>query len=134
MSNECTRDGRFKHKKLIELMKQQITGQKEQMENQKQHFLKQLERQESLHKSHMEVHLSAADKTNTVASTFLPGATPSLCSSTRHRSSGQITGRNSVRLSAPTLFLMIKTRKFFLLNKLQILINCCQISFSETFS
>ena len=70
--------------KLIELMQQQITGQKKQMENQKEQmenqerrFLKQLERQESLHKAQMEALLSAVDKTNTVASTSLQGATPS---------------------------------------------------------
>ena len=63
--------------KLIELMQQQITGQKEQMENQERCFLKQLERQESLHKAQMEALLSAVDKTNTVASTSLQGATPS---------------------------------------------------------
>ena len=70
--------------KLIELMQKQITGQKKQMENQKEHmenqerrFLKQLERQESLHKAQMEALLSAVDKTNIVASTSLQGATSS---------------------------------------------------------
>ena len=63
--------------KLIELMQQQITGQKEQMENQERRFLKQLERQESLHKAQMEALLSAVDKTNNVAFTSLQGATPS---------------------------------------------------------
>ena len=47
------------------------------MENQERRFLKQLERQESLHKAQMEALLSAVDKTNTVASTSLQGATPS---------------------------------------------------------
>ena len=74
--------------KLNELTQQQITGQKEQMENQKKQmqnqkkqmenqerrFLKQLERQESLHKAQMEALLSAGDKTNAVASTSLQGA------------------------------------------------------------
>ena len=63
--------------KLIELMQQQITGQKEQMENQERRFLKQLERQETLHKAQMEALLSAVDKTNTIVSTSLQGATPS---------------------------------------------------------
>ena len=67
--------------KLIELqqqrMQQQITGQKEHMENQERRFLKQLERQESLHKAQMEALLSAVDKTSTVASTSFQGATPS---------------------------------------------------------
>ena len=65
-------------------MQQQITGQKEQMENHKEQmknqerrFLKQLERQESLHKAQMEALLSAVDKSNTVASTSWQGATPS---------------------------------------------------------
>ena len=47
------------------------------MKNQEWRFLKQLERQESLHKAEMEALLGAVDKTNTVASTSLPGATPS---------------------------------------------------------
>ena len=46
------------------------------MENEKRRFLKQLERRESLHKAQMEALLSAVDKTNTVASTSLQGATP----------------------------------------------------------
>ena len=54
-----------------------MENQKEQMENQERRFLKQLERQESLHKAQMEAHLSAVNKTNTVASTSLQGATPS---------------------------------------------------------
>ena len=63
--------------KLFELLQQQITGQKEQMENQQRRFLKQLERQESFYKAQMEALLSEVDKTNTVASTSLQGATPS---------------------------------------------------------
>ena len=47
------------------------------MKNQERRFLKQLERQESLHKTQMEALLSAVDKTNTVASTSSQGATPS---------------------------------------------------------
>ena len=62
--------------KLIEQTQQQITGKKEQMKNQERRFLKQLERQESLHKAQMEALLSAVDF-STVASTSLQGATPS---------------------------------------------------------
>ena len=62
-------------KKLIELMQQQITGKKEQMENQELRFLKQFERQKSLHQVQMEAFLSAVDKTNTVASNSLQDAT-----------------------------------------------------------
>ena len=47
------------------------------MENQERRFLKQLKRQESLHKVQMEALLSAVAKTNIVASTSLQGATPS---------------------------------------------------------
>ena len=46
------------------------------MENQERRFLKQLKRQESLHKAQMEALLSVVDF-NTVASTSLQGATPS---------------------------------------------------------
>ena len=62
--------------KLIELKLQQITGRKEQMENQERRFLEQLERQESLHKAQIEAMLGTVDKTNTVASTSLQGGTP----------------------------------------------------------
>ena len=77
--DEGTCNGRrFEHQKTDRaVMQQQIMGQKEQMENQERHFLKQLERQESLHKAQMEALLSAEDKTNTVAFTSLQGATPS---------------------------------------------------------
>ena len=89
--DECTSDGRFEHgetdranattdncqKEQIENQKKQTENQNEQMENQEWRFLKQLERQESLHKAQMEAFLSAVDKTNTVASTSLQGATPS---------------------------------------------------------
>ena len=61
--------------KLIELMQQQITSQKK-MKNKERRFLKQLECQESLYKTQMEALLSAADKTNTDASTSLLGASP----------------------------------------------------------
>ena len=47
------------------------------MENQERRFLKQPERQVSINKSQIKDLLSAVDKTNTVASTFLQGATPS---------------------------------------------------------
>ena len=54
-----------------------MENQKKQMENQERRFLKELERQESLHKAQMEALLSAVDKTYTLASTSLQGATPS---------------------------------------------------------
>ena len=54
-----------------------MKNQKEQIQNQERRFLKQLERQESLHKAQMEALLSAVDKTNAVASTSLLGGTPS---------------------------------------------------------
>ena len=60
----------------------------------------------------MEALLSAVDKTNTVASTSLQGATPVLCSSTRHQNFGQITGQDSAHLSALTLFPMIERLRF----------------------
>ena len=60
----------------MENQKKQMQNQKEPMENQERRFLKQLERQESLHKVQIEALLSAVDKTNTVAWTFLQGATP----------------------------------------------------------
>ena len=47
------------------------------MKNQERRFLKQLERQESLYKAQMEALLNAVDKTNTIASISLQGATPS---------------------------------------------------------
>ena len=90
-----------------------MENQKEQMENQERRFLKHFERQESLHKAQMEALLSAVDKTNTVASTsFCRALLQALCSSTRHRSFGQITGRDSVRLSALPLFPTIERLRF----------------------
>ena len=58
-------------------MQQQITGQMKQMENQERRFLKQLEHQESLHKTKLEALLSTVDKTNSAAPTILQGSTPS---------------------------------------------------------
>ena len=64
----------------------------------------------------MGAFLSAEDKTNTVASTSLKTLLPVSCTLTSQWSSRQITGRDSVRLSALTLLTMIERFRFFLTN------------------
>ena len=75
--DECTSNEGSSMEELIELMHQKITSQNELMENQGRRFLKQLERQVSINKAQIKALMSAVDKTNTVASTFLHGATSS---------------------------------------------------------
>ena len=73
----CTNDGRFEYYETDRAIATTDYGSRGANGELRTAFLKELERQKSLHKAQMEALLSAVDKTYTVVSTSLQGTTPS---------------------------------------------------------